>query len=94
MNNNKLTKGDEIELVFIKNEKGKRPISRLDNGKICILDRDTKGFFPVGSKWVCQIIKVEDKKVIFAPLYMIATPRETALEIAEKSKSLAAKFSK
>lgn len=87
-------KGEEIELTMMKNKKGRRPVSRCEDGRICIIDRDCKGFYPLDSTWMCKILSVEERKLIVAPLYETISPATNHMEFAEKSKILSKKFSK
>lgn len=87
-------KGQEIELTMIKNKKGNRPISRCDDGRICIIDRESKGFYHFDSTWMCKILEVHDKKLIVAPLYETVSPAMNHFLMAKKSKELSSKFSK
>lgn len=82
--------GDAIDLYFmknIKNEKG-RPVARTDDGIICIIDYNFKGFISPNSCWKCEIKIVDNNRLIVFPIIML----KSAKTVNEETINLAKKF--
>lgn len=80
--------GQMLDLIMIKSNKNNIPISRTEEGMICIIDKNTKGFFPYNSTWECEVIEVCEKKLIIKPLHLIKTAEENEKIFKEKLSSL------
>ena len=82
------TVGEKLNLLMIKSEKNSMPIARTNEGMICLLSKDAKGFFPYESEWECEIVEVREKLLIFKPLKCIKSVEIVKHEITEAINSL------
>lgn len=83
--------GDVLILQMMPPQKGKMPISRTKEGLICLMNRNKKGFYPVGSTWTCEVDEVREKSLIVTPIEQEISAEENALEVERKIKSSFAK---
>jgi len=65
-----------IQVIWEKNNKGVRPIARLDNGKIVVICNDNKFMVEVGSSWDCNVLKNEERKIIVRPFKLVLTRKQ------------------
>jgi len=79
--------GDEFTVDFIKNEKGGRPICRVE-GIVSFLNDNHRSFIAPGSSWIVRVDLVKDKTLVVTPLVKVATPKENAITLKEKIESL------
>lgn len=76
--------GDVISVEMHKPEKGKFPIARADNGVICFIAPNTKGYFEYNSTWTAEVIKVDEKKLIIKPVECTMTAAANEFELKKK----------
>lgn len=79
---------EEVILQMLPSSKSKKPICRIDDGLICIIDFKAKGFFPYYSKWNCKIVSVAENKLIIEPLECVSSSSNEKFIIEEKLKQL------
>jgi len=72
--------GDFINLVMMKPEMGKKPISRTDTGLICLIHSLANGFYQYNSIWKCEIKIVADK-------YLVVYPEEEVMNAKDHEKA-------
>ena len=80
--------GQELSLIMLKPNKGKLPISRTDEGVICLLDNKSKKYCEYGSKWKCKITQVKEKVLIIEPFEIINTAKEETFQAMEKAREV------
>jgi len=83
--------GQMLALDMIKSNFGTRPVARTEEGIICLLDKSTKGFFQIGSTWDCEVLVVEEKKLIVAPREIISTVEANDFKVFQKLQAFAKK---
>jgi predicted RNA-binding protein with TRAM domain len=79
--------GDEFTVDFIKNQKGGKPICRIE-GIVCFLDNSIKDFVTPCSSWVVTITHINEKCMVVKPLLKIRTPKENQVIFNERIESL------
>ena len=65
--------GDVLKLELEAPIKGDTLIAHTENGMICLIDKSIKWSFNTGSIWDCEIIKVDETKLIVKPINQIST---------------------
>ena len=70
--------------------KGKSIIARNDEGKIVIINKDSKNKFRVkhNEDWLCNIIQVDENKIIVDPVECIKTSAANNYEYGQKIEDL------
>ena len=72
------------------------PISRTEEGKICVLNipecKKSKVYVHEGEQWKCRSNEEQEKKIIVTPLHMTLDAEENGYLIAEKAKILGEKY--
>lgn len=66
---------DEFTVDFIKNEKGGKPICRVE-GKVAFIDNSVKSFVAPCSTWIVRVLKITENFLTVEPLVKIRTPKE------------------
>ena len=84
-----------IQLTFTESERSNYPVSRLENGKICLLDKSSPLSQKVkaGETWECKIIISEKNVVIIVPIEMIHGRNHNESVFNQKLSELQKKFS-
>ncbi len=87
----------EPKTLFLDFFKGKYdvPISRTEEGKICVLNtshgQKNRVHVHEGEQWKCRIDEEQEKKIIVTPIHMTLDAEESGYFIAEKAKLLEGK---
>ena len=82
-----LSVGDVMTVEFLKNEKGGKPICRL-NGVVGFVSGEYPGFIAPRSVWEVEIVKLDSKFAHVMPLFKVKTPWENLREIEGQIKQL------
>ena len=87
--------GLQLELLMMKSEKGLLPISRTDEGIICLIAKPQTPkewkYLPYNSTWLCEITQVFETKIIVKPIQQTISAEQNDLILKEKLKSIATK---
>jgi hypothetical protein len=88
--------GDDITLTLIRsiNNQGKRPIARAKDGRLCLIDFETKGFWKYNTTWLCEVKEVHENKLIIIPKMEIRDQAEERELTESMTKDLASKYAK
>lgn len=81
--------GDVETVDFIKNEKGGKPICRI-NGRVAFIDNSVKSFVAPCSSWVVEVSVCNDRVLCVIPLFKARTAKENQMLFDEKVKALKA----
>ena len=77
-----LTKGDNIFLDFYQGPNSNL-IARTPDGRIAIISHESMKIVRAGATWSCEVLHVEEKKIIVLPLEMVVTPAQNAGKMAD-----------
>jgi len=83
--------GQMLALDLVQSNFGSRPVARTEEGIICLLDKNTKGFFQVGSTWDCEVLVVEEKKLIVKPIELLVTVQANEFALLKKLEGISKK---
>lgn len=67
--------GDELAVDFTKNEKGGKPVCRV-NGIIGFIANETDGTILPGSTWMVKVVAVNEKTVVVYPLIKVRSAKD------------------
>jgi len=79
--------GDIETVDFIKNEKGGKPICRI-NGRVAFIDNNVKSFVAPCSTWVVEVSIVNEKVLCVVPLFKERSAKENQVIIDAKLQEL------
>jgi hypothetical protein len=85
--------GDEFTVDFVKNQKGGKPICRIE-GIVCFIDSSERSFVAPCSSWVVCVKEIRDNFLIVTPLMKVRTAKENEQELQEKLEALRVKKEK
>jgi len=66
---------DEFTVDFIKNDRGGKPVCRID-GKVAFIDNSVRSFVAPCSTWMVRVLTVSEKHLTVEPLVKVRTPKE------------------
>lgn len=75
-----LSVGDIMTVEFLRNEKGGKPICRL-NGVVGFISGEYLKFIAPRSVWEVEVVKLSDKVAHVKPLFKVKTPWENLRDI-------------
>lgn len=87
-----VTIGEELVLYFNGNEKGGKPVARVEDGRVAIVTFNNREFIEVGSSWVCKVLELHKNKVIVNPLKLDADSTINRQLVRDGIDELVAKF--
>lgn len=79
--------GDIETVDFIKNEKGGKPVCRI-NGRVAFIDNKVKSFVAPCSTWVVEVSVVNEKVLCVVPLFKERTAKQNQVIFKEKLQEL------
>lgn len=84
-----------IQLTFTESERSSYPVSRLDNGKICLLEKSSQLARKVqaGETWECEITRSDKTMVIVNPVALIFSKAHNEAILKDKISELQKLFS-
>ena len=83
--------GAEVRIEMFKPEKGNFPIARNEEGIICLIKKDTKGYFQYNSIWTAEVVEVHEKKLIVKPIECLMSAAANAYAAEQLAKKAFAK---
>jgi len=84
---NKIVVGDEIAVEFIKNQRGGKPICRVD-GIVGFINNKERSFVAPCSTWMVRIDEIKEMCLVVTPLYKTKSAKENLAELSAKLDSL------
>lgn len=82
-----LSVGDIMTVEFLRNEKGGKPICRL-NGVVGFVSGEFSKFIAPRSVWEVEVVKLNQKVAHVMPLFKVKTPWENLRDIESSIKQL------